>query len=423
MRRTFRVFVLLVVLVPSSLAAAEPPRFQMIPAEGEAAKYWPRWRGPTGQGVAADGDYPDRWSSTENVLWKVEIPGSGLSSPIVFRDSLFLTAALGNGAERLLLCFDRATGKLRWQAKSPGSVPEKPGFKNGHATSTPCTDGERIYVYFGSQGLVCYDFDGKRVWHQDFGLIQTRHGPGGSVLLYRDRVIIYQERNNGSFVAAFDTKTGKQIWRTPRKETVGWGTPVAVRAGNRDEIIVSSEYCVYGYDPETGKQLWRCEGSTDEVTPTPVVGHGFLICSSGRQGPTLAIRAGGNGDVTDTHVAWRALKGSPFIPSPVLLGEYLYLVNDMLSVATCYDARNGRLQWQERVGKAAKEGFSASPVAVNGKVFFTNDEGETYVIKAGAAFELLRVNRLGEKVLSSPALVEGKWYIRGQKHLYCVGKQ
>ena len=228
--------------------------------------------------------------------------------------------------------------------------------------------------------------------------------------------------DSGSFIAAFDKRTGKELWRTEREERVGWGSPVAIRVGDRDEVIVSSYKRVYAYDPATGKELWRCGGNLVEVTPTPVVGHGLLFCSSGRAGPTLAIRPGGRGDVTETHVAWRTAKGSPFIPSPLVYGDYLYLVNDMVSIATCYEAKTGKLMWQGRMGEASRHSFSASPVAADGKVFFTNDTGETYVLKAGPEFQLLGVNRLNARTLASPAGVAGRWYFRTAKHLVCVGR-
>jgi len=179
---------------------------------------------------------------------------------------------------------------------------------------------------------------------------------------------------------------------------------------------------VQAYDPERGRELWRCDGNTYEVIPTPVVGYGMIFCSSGRAGPTLAIRPGGSGDVTRTHLAWESPRGSPFVPSPILYGEQLYMVNDMASIATSLHAMTGKTMWQGRLGVARSEGFSASPVAVDGKIFFTNDEGETFVLRAGPTFDLLHVNRIGERTLASPALVDGRWYIRTDRNLYAVGR-
>jgi outer membrane protein assembly factor BamB len=394
----------------------------MIAAEGEAAKFWSRWRGPSGQGVVADGSYVDSWSATENVVWKTQVPGRGNSSPIVWDDRIVLTTAYDNGRRVSIMAFRRNDGGKMWETAVPPGRNGHPHEKNGHASATAVTDGERVYASFGGRGLMAVDLNGTLVWHRDLGPMDAYHGTAGSPIVYRDRVILYQDQFSDSFVAAFDGRSGRTLWKTSRNASAGWGTPVAIRAGDHDEIIVSSQRTVYGYDPDTGRELWRCGGSNDEVIPTPVVGHGLVFCSSGRAGPTLAIRPGGRGDVTRSHLAWSSPRGSPFVPSPVLYGELLYMVNDMASIATCLDAMTGRTIWQGRLGMAQREGFSASPVAVNGKVFFTNDEGETFVLKAGPQFELLRVNRIGESTLASPALVDGHWYIRTDRSLFRVGR-
>jgi outer membrane protein assembly factor BamB len=270
-------------------------------------------------------------------------------------------------------------------------------------------------------GVLALDMTGKQVWHQPVGQIEAYHGTAGSALLYKDRVIVYQDqRGPGGFIVAFDAKTGAPRWRQTRNEQVGWGTPIAIRAGSRDEIIVSSNRRVYAYHPDTGDVLWTAGGNLFEVIPTPVVGHGLVFVSSGRAGPTLAIRPGGSGDVTATHIAWKEVKGSPFVPSPLLYGDELYLINDMASIVTAYDAKTGTIHWQGRLGEAVREGFSASPIGVDGKVFFTNDMGETFVLAAGKEFKLLHVNRLNEPVLASPALVDGVWYFRTHKHLLAI---
>ena len=409
---------------PAPLLMAPVAMVAMVEVTGEGRQYWPRWRGPSGQGLAVDSGYPDTWSEGENVLWKVEVPGSGNSSPVIWGDRIFLTTAYDNGGRRSILSFRRKDGRQLWEAFAPKGSPETAHAKNGYASGTPATEGERVYAYLGNHGLLAVDFSGKQIWHQDLGPMDPFHGAAGSPLLYRDRVIIYQDHRapSGSFVAAFDKRTGKKLWWTERQEKIGWGSPVAVRVGDRDEIIVSSHKRVYAYDPDSGKELWRCQGNLVEVTPTPVVGHGLIFCSSGRAGPTLAIRPGGSGDVTGTHIAWQAPKGSPFIPSPLLYGDYLYLVNDTVGIATCYEAKTGKLMWQGRLGETRRELFTASPVGVDGKVFFTNDDGETFVLKGGPEFKLLGVNRLNERTLASPALVDGRWYFRTAAHLICIGR-
>jgi outer membrane protein assembly factor BamB len=398
---------------------------RIVPPEGDGAKYWPRWRGPSGQGIVEPGGYPDQWSDTENVLWKVDLPGAGNSSPIIWADRIFLTAAQDKGKKRSILCLNRADGKLLWEVAAPDANPEQIQPKNGYASGTPSTDGEHVWAYFGNHGLICVDFTGKVVWQQGFGEMDAYHGTSCSPLLYKDRVIVFQDHRSksGSFVAAFDKKTGKELWKTARKEKVGWGSPIAIRVGDRDEIIVSSEFRVYSYHPDTGKELWSCAGNLVEVTPTPAVGHGLLYCCSGRVGPTLAIKPGGSGDVTKTNIAWSVNTGSPFIPSPLVYGDYLYMVNDIVSVGRCYDAKTGKLLWNERMGQVSKHGFSSSPIGVDGKVFFTNDSGETYVLQAGPEYKLLHVNKLNALTLATPALLDGKWYFRTDKQLLCIGKK
>lgn len=410
------------VCLPAPRLAAQDAAVRMIATEGAGAEYWPRWRGPSGQGLVSGSDYPDTWSETENVLWRADVPGRGNSSPIVWADRVFLTTSYDGGRRLSVLAYDRTDGSLLWERFAPEGTLERVHQKNGHASATAATDGERIYVSFGSRGLVAFDFDGELAWHVDLGPMGNYHGTAGSPLLYKDRIILYQDHSRDSFVAAFDTRTGRQLWRTPRSARVGWGTPIAIRVADHDEIIVSSQNRVQAYNPDTGDELWRCDGNLFEVIPTPVVGYGMLFCSSGRAGPTLAIRPGGRGDVTDSHLVWTSPKGSPFVPSPILYGEHLYIVNDMASIATAFQASTGEVLWQGRLGVAQRVGFSASPVAVDGKVFFTNDEGETFVLRAGAEFDLMHVNRLNARTLASPALVDGRWYFRTGRELLAIGR-
>jgi outer membrane protein assembly factor BamB len=357
----------------------------------------------------------------------VPVPGLGHSSPIVWRDHLFLTTATDDGATMSMVAFSRATGKQLWRTSLPSTgLVEHKYPKNSHASATATTDGQRVFASFGTHGLAAFDFNGKILWHTKLGDLSNYHGSAGSPVLYKDRVFLYQDHDGTatlrSFVAAFDAATGKVIWRRDRPETVGWGTPVVINAGTRDELIVSSQRRVAAYDPQTGQDLWTVRGMTFEVIPTPVVGHGFVFCSSGRQGPTLAIRPGGSGDVTATHVAWSSPKGSPFVPSGLIHGPYLYLVNDIQSILTVYEAATGKVMYQDRLGAPLKEGFSASPIAVGDKLFFTNDNGETFVVQAGPVFKLLHVNRLNGRILASPALVDGVWYWRTDRELLAIGK-
>lgn len=416
---------------PQERATTDDSGVRMIVDEGAAEDQWPMWRGWSRQGHVKGEGYRDRWDlagasegveGADAVLWQVDVPGRGNSSPIVWDDRIFLTTARG-GDELFLLAFDRADGTLLWEARAPTRGVEQIHQKNSWASATPATDGERIYTSFGTHGLVAFDFDGDELWHARWDRLDNYHGSAGSPILYRDSVIIYQDHRGASFVAAFDRESGDELWRVDRRAQTGWGTPIVITTGERDELIVSSQRRVVAYDPATGQELWFADGQLFEVIPTPVVGHGLVFTSSGRAGPTLAIRPGGSGEVTDSHVAWTSPKGSPFVPSAIVVGDYLYMINDMQSVVTCFAAETGEVMYQGRLGEARREGFSASPVAVDGKVFFTDDRGRTFVLRAGPEFELLHVNRLGERTLASPALVDGTWYWRTATRLLAIGEQ
>jgi hypothetical protein len=411
---------------PSPGNTSAPDDVRLVGVEGEGANYWPRWRGPSGQGYVTGTNYVDTWSDTQNIKWRAAVPGLGHSSPIIWRDHLFLTTAADNGASMSMLAYSRSTGKLLWQTKVPSTGVEHKYPKNSHASATATTDGQRVYASFGTHGVAAFDFGGKLVWHTKLGDLSNYHGSAGSPVLHKNRVYLYQDHDGTatlrSFVAAFDAATGKVIWKRDRPETVGWGTPVVINTGTRDELVINSQRRVSAYDPETGQDLWTVRGMTFEVIPTPVVGHGLVFCSSGRQGPTLAIKPGGSGDVTATHIAWSSPKGSPFVPSGLIHGPYLYLVNDLQSVLTVHEAASGKVIYQDRLGPPMKEGFSASPVAIGDRIFFTNDEGETFVVAAGPTFKLHHTNKLSGRILASPALVDGVWYWRTDRELIAIGK-
>ena len=421
--RPLRAALLAVPATLTLLAAGDP--VTLIPVAGEGARYWTRWRGPSGQGQVAGTGYVDTWSSTTNVKWKVHVLGRGHSSPIVWKDHLFLTTADDSGLKISLLAYRRSTGTLLWQANVPATHAEHIYAKNSYASSTPTTDGQRVYASFGTHGLAAFDFGGKLIWHQKLGDVNNYHGSAGSPVLYKDRLFLYQDHDGSStlksFVAAFDSTTGAVLWKKDRIESVGWGTPIVITAGDHDELIISSQRRVYAYDPASGAELWTVRGNTFEVIPTPVVGHGLVFCSSGRAGPTLAIRPGGKGDVTSTHIAWTSPRGSPFVPSAIIHGDLLYMINDMQSILTALDAKSGAPIYQGRLGEPTREGFSSSPVAIGDKLFFTNDRGQTFVVQAGPEFKLLHVNELRATVLASPALVDGTWYWRTDRELIAIG--
>ena len=404
-----------------ALAQDDNQTVGMVELTGENAQYWPRWRGPSGQGIVTSSNYPDRWNATENVLWRTGLSGRGNSSPIVWGDYIILTTGRDAGRQLFVQAYRRSNGTLRWETEVAPGRPERVHSKNSPASATPTTDGKQIFASLGGRGIVSLDFDGNILWHSEVGSINNYHGPAGSPLLYEDLLIIYQDQRGGGFVAAYDTATGNQVWRTARNASVGWGSPIAIRVGDHDELIISSQNTVNAYNPKTGAELWHCGGNLFEVIPTPVVAAGLIFCASGRAGPTLAIRPGGQGDITDTHIAWSTSRGSPFIPSPVAYDGYLYTINDMSSIITCFDAATGTVMWQQRLGRAIREGISASPVVVDNKVFVTSDDGVTFVLKTGPEFELLHTNDIGAQTLASPALVDGIWYIRTVDELIAIG--
>jgi outer membrane protein assembly factor BamB len=423
-RTTFVLATCVVAVLNVRIPAAGP--VEIVAPDGEGAKYWSRWRGPSGQGHVTGTNYVDTWSDKENIKWRAAVPGIGHSSPIVWKDHIFLTTSRNDGSRLSMLAYSRSTGKQLWETEIRSTGIEHLYPKNSHASATATTDGERVYASFGTHGLAAFDFNGALLWQSKIGDLSNYHGSAGSPVLYKDRIFLYQDHDGtastGSFVAAFDKLTGKTLWKTARGESVGWGTPIVIRTETRDELIVSSQRRVAGYDPQSGRELWTVRGLTFEVIPTPVVGHGLVFCSSGRQGPTIAIRPGGAGDVTSTHVAWSALRGSPFVPSGLVHGDLLYLINDMQSVLTAYDAKAGTVVYQGRLGIPVSEGFSSSPVAVGDQLFFTNDQGETFVVAAGREFKLLRTNTLNAQVLASPALVDGVWYWRTSTELIAISK-
>ncbi|MGE3342068.1 MAG: PQQ-binding-like beta-propeller repeat protein [Vicinamibacterales bacterium] len=432
MRRILISGAVMATAVATTLIAQSPPEpapgddVKLAPVAAEAESYWSRWRGPSGQGWVKGVDYVDTWSSTQNVKWRTTIPGLGHSSPIVWKDHLFLTTATDGGTKMAMRAHDRHSGKLLWETAVPSSGVEHIYPKNSHASATPVTDGRLVYASFGTHGLAAFDFSGKIVWHRKLGTLNNVHGSAGSPVLYKDRLFIYQDHRGssdlGSFVGAFSTKDGGTLWWKDRSEQTGWGTPVVIQTPTRDELIVSSQRKVYAYSPDTGAELWTVTGNLFEVIPTPVVGHGFVFTSSGRAGPTMAIKPGGSGDVTATHVAWSSPKGAPFVPSAIVHGDLLYQLNDMQSILTAIHATTGEIAYQARLGVAMREGFSSSPVAVGNKLFFTNDDGQTFVVEAGPTFKLLHVNEMGARVLASPALVDGTWYWRTDKELIAVGR-
>jgi outer membrane protein assembly factor BamB len=389
----------------------------------EAERQWPGFRGPTGQGHARFRDLPIEWNQQgKNIAWRVKVPGRGNSSPIVWGDRIFLTSSHEKGQERALHCFRWIDGKLLWTAKAPAAPPE-PGVrdKNGYASSTPVTDGERVISFFGSCGIVCHDFAGNQLWHYPLPQVRTSHGVGSSPVLYKDLVILAQDQNQSdSLLLALNRKTGDKIWQSKRPKSMTWTTPVLVRIGERDELLVPGGEKVRSYDPTSGKELWSFSGPTIEVIPTIVVGRNLVYCASGRNGPTIALRPPPDaaGDITSQGLVWRTARTGPHVPSPILVGDLLFTFGDS-GVVTCMDADTGQLIWQERLNDA----FSASPLAAGDRIYAPGESGVVHVLRAGRKLEMLAQNDLGEPILASLAAIDQQLLLRTQTELVLIGKK
>ncbi|MDA0833114.1 MAG: PQQ-binding-like beta-propeller repeat protein [Planctomycetota bacterium] len=390
----------------------------LLPAPGSETQ-WPRFRGPSGQGTVYAENVPQKWSVTENIAWKIELPGRGNSSPIVWDDKIFVTAEMNDRQDRALLCYSRTDGQLLWEAVAPRPEMTEPLYwKNTYATSTPVTDGEHVYALFGNAGLICCDFDGNTVWQKNLGLFQMAHGPGTSPVLYRDLVIVMQDQNQqDSLMVACDKKNGEIVWQQQRPRSVCWSTPVVVRVDDHDELIYNGSNTVIGYDPATGVEIWRVNGSSVEAVPTPVIGNGLIFSASGRVGPLLAIRPGGTGDISKTHLFWNKQRIAAHVPSPAFANGMLFQANDM-GILTCFEAATGETLWQTRLrGK-----FSMSPLVIGDSILITSEEGLTTIFRAGDQFEAIAENDLAETIFATPAVLDGQIIFRTDSHLISIGK-
>ena len=391
------------------------------------ASDWPQFRGPTGQGHAADAAVPLEWSETENVTWKTPVPGLGWSSPVVADGRLWLTTALidaAAGSSLRLLAFDAATGSPALDVEvfdSSEVYPLNP--KNSLASPTPVLDpeGGRVYVHFGATGTAAVSTAGDILWRTRFPYI-SQHGNGGSPILHDGRLIVSIDGYDTAYLVAVDARTGDERWRSVRPDPVSqaYSTPIVIDVGGREQIVNVSAFRTSGHDPASGRELWEVvypRGFSN--VPRPVYGHGLVYLSTGFQQPTLlAVRADGAGDVTRSHVAWRLRRGAPLTPSPILVGDELYMVTDF-GIATCVDALTGEIHWQERLGG----NHSASPVFAGGRIYFQNEAGITTVLAPGTEFDVLARNRLDGSTLASMAVSDGALFVRSDTHLYRIEEQ
>ena len=421
-----------------------------------ATDNWPQFRGPQATGVAEDPNLPETWSTTKNVIWKTEIPGAGWSSPVVWGDRIFLTSVISGvapetpkkglyfGGNRenipadehhwMVYAIDWKTGKIVWEREVHRGAPQSSHhLKNTYASETPVTDGERVYAYFGNLGLFVFDMDGKPLWSQTWGAFKTRFGWGtaASPVLYRDRIYVVNDNDERSFLVALDKHTGKQVWRVERDEASNWSTPYIWETGQRTEIITSGTRKVRAYDLD-GHLLWELGGMSSIAIPTPFAQHGLLFLTSGYVGdtvrPAYAVREGARGDISlkegetgNQFVAWYQRQAGPYNPSPLVYGDYYYTLLDR-GIMTCHDARTGKeIYGKQRIDPEASA-FTASPWAYNGKIFALSEDGDTFVMQAGADFKVLGKNSLDEMCMATPAIARGSLIIRTATKLYRIGK-
>ena len=414
------------------------------------AANWPQWRGPGGTGVSAEKNLPGEWSPAKNIRWKTPVAGRGHSSPVVWGNKIFLTTAIEGdvvpgakavthmddgkvflhpdsvGADRKhtfkVICLNADTGKILWeQTAFEGTPYDNRHRKSSYASSTPATDGKLVFAFFGTEGLFAYDLNGKPAWKADLGKLGTiGMGTGTSPILHENLIIVQCDEESGaaSFIVALDKKTGKEVWRTPRKVQASWATPILVAGAGRTELITSGNETVISYDPVTGKELWRHKGVASNAIPSPVANQEMVFVSAGfPEKIVMAIKLGVSGDLGDS-VIWKYAKGTAYVPSPILYGDYLYLTTDR-GILTCLDARTGEVKYEGgRIPIPAT--FTASPIAFEGKILLTSEDGDTFVVKAGPKHEILGTNSVGEPVYASPAVADGKIFIRGEKNIYCV---
>lgn len=387
---------------------------------------WPEFRGPGQQGLSDEQNLPLTWSETENIAWKTELPGLGWSSPAIVGKRIWLTTAVKSGPDDGLIklyavCLDRDSGKvLKSVEVFEKDHPEKIHTKNSHASPTPVIEGDRVYVHFGRHGTACLTPSGDIVWktQQEYN---HRHGPGGSPVIYKNLLIIACDGTDTQYVIALDKKTGEEVWKTMRVEgRMAYSTPTLTVFDGKPQLITAGGEFFSAYDPETGKELWRFRYPGGySVVPRPVVSEGIAFASSGYNDPIFyGVKLGGQGDVSETHLAWKTPKGAPRNSSPIIIGDDLYLVSDN-GVASCLDVKTGDPHWQKRVGGD----FSSSPLYAGGRLYVTSESGLTTVLKPGHEYEVLAENQLPGRVFASLAPVDGAIYLRTEKALYRIEKK
>ncbi|MCP4662885.1 MAG: PQQ-binding-like beta-propeller repeat protein [bacterium] len=442
----------LVILAGASIIWAVAAAAESAP-DGE--RFWPQWRGPEATGVSPDGDPPTRWSETENVRWKIEIPGTGYASPIVWGDRIFVLTAIApdqgappqeqeappSGERRwpptvapdamqqfAILAIARDDGRVLWQRTAVEAKPHEGIHSDASwASSSPVTDGVNVYAFFGSRGLFCYDFDGRLRWHKDLGDMTTRHafGEGSSPALHGETIVVNWDHEGDSFIVALDKRNGAERWKVARDEVTSWSTPIVVDHAGGPQVIVAATDRTRGYDLGTGKAIWEAGGMTMNVIPTPIYAHGMVYVTSGFRGNALqAIRlAAAQGEVTGSEaVVWSHERHTPYVPSPVVYGDKLYFLKTNSGILSCLNALTGEVHYTEK-RLPGIDGVYASLVGAGGRIYVAGKNGTTAVVRHAEQFEVLAENTFDDAFNASPAIVGGELYLRGRKHLYCIAQE
>jgi len=430
-------------------------------AASASAGDWPQFRGPNASGIGDGTKPPVRWDATKqtNIVWSAEIPGLSVSSPVVWGDRVFVATAISSDPKQTLrtglfgdtdsvndssphqwklLALDKKTGKILWEQTARQGTPKtKRHPKSSQASPTPVTDGKVVVAYFGSEGLYAYTVEGKLLWKKDLGVQNagwffdpdSEWGAASSPVIHKNTVILLCDRQKDSFIAAFDLKDGRELWRTARAEIPTWGTPTIVAGKDRVELATNGSKAIRGYDADTGKELWTLGPNSEVACTTPVSAHGLIFVTAGYPPvqPIYAIKVGSAGDLTlksgkesSDAIAWSKSRGGVYLPSPLVYGDHLYTINNN-GVMTVYNAKSGERIYQQRIGEGGA--FTASPIAAAGKLYAATEDGDIFVIKAGPQYELLAKNPMGEPMLATPAFSGDLLIVRGAKHLFAIAER
>jgi outer membrane protein assembly factor BamB len=391
------------------------------------AANWPSWRGPHGNGISAEKNLPTRWSTNENVRWRVPLPEAGNSTPIVWGDRIFVTQPVAKENRRTLMCFDRKNGKLLWQSGVEVKGEERTHETNPFASGSPVTDGERVIAWFGSGGLACYDFAGKELWRTDLGKHDHIFGYGGSPVLHGDLCFLNFGPGEREFLVAVNRKTGKEVWRhespTPATNDIHgtWSTPLIAEWNGRTELISALRGQLAGHDPKTGKVLWQATNFGIQAKTTPLAGEGVVVISGDLKSAEIAVRLGGSGDVSTSHLLWRKDPPKRRVGTGIIYKGH-YFGAQTPGLADCVELKTGKIVWEERLrGSGANNAVWSSPVLSEDKLYIVNQNGDVFVLRAGDKFEVVAMNSLGERSNASVVPSDGELFLRTHQALWCIG--